>query len=132
MSIDSEAEPVTPATEECGADTCPIAPVIDLFGNRWKHRILWHLQHESIRFNELRRRLPGITPRTLTRQLRDLERDGLVHREQFSEIPPRVVYSSTPLAESLRPVFSAVTRWGAEHLGSVAEARERYGRDAQA
>jgi len=107
---------------------CPLAPVLALFGSRWKHQILWHLQGEAIRFNELSRRLPGITPRTLTRQLRDLERDGLVERTQYSEIPPRVEYSATELAHSLSSVFRALNRWGSTNLQAVEEARARYDR----
>lgn len=108
------------------AATCPIAPVLALFGSRWKHQILWHLNQGTQRFNSLRRLLPGITPRTLTRQLRDLERDGLVTRTQYAEIPPRVEYAATPLAASLGPLFHALGRWGVEHLEEVEEARGAY------
>ena len=125
---------MTPATGKAAAAAdvcaspapCPLAPVLALFGSRWKHQILWHLQGEAIRFNELARRLPGITPRTLTRQLRDLERDGLIARTQYSEIPPRVEYSATELAHSLSSVFRALNRWGSANLDAVEEARARY------
>ena len=109
-----------------GHGVCPIAPVLEILGNPWKHQILWYLNRDTVRFNELRRRLAGITPRTLTRQLRDLERDGLVDRKQYGEIPPRVEYSSTELARSLRPVLSALNAWGDENLAAVTEARQAY------
>lgn len=115
------------APDTCDStNPCPLAPVLALFGSRWKHQILWHLQGGAIRFNELTRRLPGITPRTLTRQLRDLERDGLIVRTQYSEIPPRVEYSATDLATSLASVFRALNRWGSANLDAVEEARARY------
>lgn len=126
-----DVPPTTEAPCTAGGDppACPIAPVLQVFGSQWKHQILWHLLREEVRFNALRRRLPGITPKTLTRQLRDLERDGLVHREQFSEIPPRVVYSATPIAHSLQEVFEVLNRWGHEHMPAVERARSVYGEE---
>ncbi|HEY7544105.1 MAG TPA: winged helix-turn-helix transcriptional regulator [Blastocatellia bacterium] len=83
-----------------------------MIGGRWKTPILYHLFQGEKRFSELRRRLKPITQKMLTQQLREMERDGLVHREVFPEVPPRVEYSLTPLGETLRPVIDAMCRWG--------------------
>jgi len=114
--------------EAGGCATCPLVPVLHLFGNRWKHQILWELSRDLRRFNELHRVLGEITPKTLTDQLRDLERDGLILRTQYSEIPPRVEYSITELGRSLSSVFRAIEDWGNHHLGQVVVARKRYDR----
>ena len=77
-------------TEKIGGRVCPIEENVKIFGGKWKASILFHLSEGQCRFNELKRRIPAITQRMLTIQLRELERDGLVIREQFNEIPPRV------------------------------------------
>ncbi|MGH7720234.1 MAG: winged helix-turn-helix transcriptional regulator [Gemmatimonadaceae bacterium] len=105
---------------------CPLVPVLELFGSSWKHQILWVLSIDTLRFNELHRALSGITPKTLTNQLRELERDGLVLRTQYPEIPPRVEYSITELGRSLTGVFQQIEGWGESHLGQVAASRSRY------
>ena len=81
------------------------------------------------RFSELRRLIPGITQRMPTRQLRDLARDGLVHRAQYPEVPPKVVYSLTTLARSLTPLFAELCRWGEQYMAKVCATRDR--RDAR-
>ena len=108
---------------------CPIERVLTIFGGKWKPSILFHLESQSpLRFNELRRRIPGVTQRMLTNQLRELERDGLVRREQFLEIPPRVEYSLTKLGESVGPVGQAIDQWGQQHIKKVQEARHQHDR----
>ena len=107
---------------------CPFVPVIEIIGGRWKSEICWHLGSGPRRFNEMRRLLVGITPKMLTQQLREMERDGLVKRTQYTEIPPRVVYSATPIAESLDPVFGVIAKWAKTNLTAVAKARSRYDR----
>ena len=67
-------------------------------------------------FNELRRRVPGATQRTLTNQLRELEEDGLVHREVYAQVPPKVEYSLTEMGDSLSPILLALREWGDQHL----------------
>ncbi len=105
---------------------CPIERVVAVFGGKWKTAILHSLTGSDRRFNELRRMVPEVTQRMLTKQLRELVRDGLVHREHFAEIPPRVVYSLTQLGLSLVPLFEEMDRWGEDHMGEVYEANARY------
>lgn len=108
---------------------CPIERVISVFGGKWKPAILYHLEHNgTLRFSELRRLIPEVSQRMLTQQLRELERDGLVNREQFPEIPPRVEYTSTPVALSLAPVGKAIADWGADNMDAIHKARKRYDR----
>ena len=93
---------------------CPVMTTLEMIGGKWKVLILYHLQSHSVRFNELRRLLPTVTQRMLTLQLRELEQDGLIHREVFPVVPPKVEYSLTPLGISLLPVISAMHDWGAQ------------------
>lgn len=75
--------------------------------------VLFHLLHGgTLRFNELRRRVPGVTPRMLTNQLRELEADGLIARRVYAEVPPKVEYSLSPLGRSMEPVLAALKEWG--------------------
>lgn len=106
---------------------CPISPVVDLVFSRWTTPILWAL-HEfgRQRFVELERRLTSITPKVLTQRLRQLERDGLVGRTYYPEIPPRVEYEITDLGRSLAPLFAALAQWSDAHLDAVEEARLVY------
>lgn len=91
---------------------CPVEITIDIVGGRWKVMVIHNLLEGDRRFNELQRLLTGITPRTLTKQLRELERDGIVARTAYPEIPPRVEYALTPLGRSLEPVLLAMASWG--------------------
>jgi DNA-binding HxlR family transcriptional regulator len=92
-------------------DACPIEQALDVIGGKWKIVIVWWLGQGELRFNELRRRLAGITQKMLTQQLRQMEADGLVRRELFPQVPPKVVYSLTPLGHSLRPVLDSLCEW---------------------
>jgi len=85
---------------------------LDLIGGKWKSVILFRLSESTKRFSELGRLLPRISPRMLTRQLRDLERDGLVKRKIYAEVPPRVEYSLTDTGRTLQPVLDALKAWG--------------------
>jgi len=96
---------------------CPVEATLDLIDGKWKAVILYHLLGDTIRFNELGRRLSRISQRMLTRQLRELEAAGLIHREIYPEVPPRVEYSLTPLGRSLEPVIRALWGWGHAYLG---------------
>jgi DNA-binding HxlR family transcriptional regulator len=117
-------------TEQATADpvvACRISPAVDLLFSRWTTPILWTLnQSGPVRFVELERQLGGITPKVLTQRLRQLERDGLVRRQYYAEVPPRVEYQITELGRSLSPVFAALAHWTEEHLPAVEHARDAY------
>jgi DNA-binding HxlR family transcriptional regulator len=102
-------------TYDCAAG-CPVEATLDLIDGKWKAVILYHLLNDTIRFNELRRRLSRITQRMLTRQLRELEADGLIHREIYAEVPLRVEYSLTTLGRSLEPVVRMLWTWGNQYI----------------
>ena len=91
---------------------CPAETALEVIGGRWKVPILWHLSGRTLRFSQLRDHLAGCTPKMLTRQLRELERDGIVLRKVYPQVPPRVEYSLTRRGQSLRPVVEAMCRWG--------------------
>jgi len=94
--------------------TSPVEATMDVIGGKWKPLIIYHLMRQEIlRFNELRRTMPGsITQRMLTKHLRELEAAGVVHREVYPEVPPKVEYSLTELGYSLQPVLDAMLAWG--------------------
>jgi DNA-binding HxlR family transcriptional regulator len=91
---------------------CPVETTVRVIGGKWKPLILFHLLHGTQRFGALSRALPGIAGRTLTKQLRELEADGVIAREEVSSKPLRVDYSLTELGHSLRPVLLAMHAWG--------------------
>jgi DNA-binding HxlR family transcriptional regulator len=106
---------------------CPIAPVVDIVFSRWTTPILWQLHtHGRQRFNDLKELAGGITAKVLTQRLRQLERDGLVARFYFGEVPPRVEYEITPLGVSLAPVFASLVTWSSANLDQVRAARTAY------
>jgi DNA-binding HxlR family transcriptional regulator len=90
---------------------CPAQRVLLVIGGRWKVPILYHLQGGSRRFSELRQLLIPVTPRMLSQQLRELERDGLVRRKVYAQVPPRVEYSLTPIGKSVQPIIAAMCQW---------------------
>ena len=100
----------------CSEHHCPVEATLALVGGKYKALILWKLMTGAMRFSELRRAVPGSTPKMLTQQLRELESDGLVHREIFPVIPPRVEYSLTPFGLSIRPVLESMYAWGTGYL----------------
>jgi DNA-binding HxlR family transcriptional regulator len=107
-------------------EPCPVSPFSDLVGGRWKLGILYSLDHDGkARFNELVQRLGTITPTTLTRQLRELERDGFVKRTQYNEIPPRVEYEATDLLNTLVPVLDTIAEWVDHHYRPTTTTRTR-------
>lgn len=108
-------------------DPCPISPVVDVVFGRWTTPILWALtRHGRLRFTELARLLGAITPKVLTQRLRQLERDGMVRRTLYPEIPPRAEYEITELGRSLSPVFASLVEWSDTHLVEVRDARRHY------
>ena len=95
---------------------CPVTATISVIGGKWKPIILWILFQDTHRFGELKRMIPSITQKMLTQQLRDLERDGIVHREVYPVVPPKVEYSLTENGRSLSPILLAMEAWGNEHM----------------
>ncbi|WP_206059757.1 winged helix-turn-helix transcriptional regulator [Novacetimonas cocois] len=96
---------------------CAVEATLQLIDGKWKGVILYHLLEGTLRFNEIRRRLPNITQRMLTAQLRELEQDGFVQRTVYAEVPPKVEYSLTPRGRTLEPVIMALKKWGDENTG---------------
>ena len=94
---------------------CPAYQVLRLLTGKWKPAILFHLREQTRRFGDLRRCLPEVSQKVLTAQLRDMEKSGLVHREVYAEVPPRVEYSLTPLGRSLQPIMDAMRVWGEQY-----------------
>ena len=88
------------------ANNCPVESTIELIGGKYKALILWHLSEKTLRFSELKKSVSGATAKMLTQQLRELEAEGLIHREIFPVIPPKVEYSLTDLGKSLLPVLT--------------------------
>jgi DNA-binding HxlR family transcriptional regulator len=96
---------------------CPVESTLSFLDGKWKGVILYHLlQDGTLRFSELRRRIPSVTQRMLTKQLRELEEAGLLSRTVFAVVPPRVDYALTPLGLSLEPVIGALREWGRTHV----------------
>ncbi|MGO2139900.1 MAG: winged helix-turn-helix transcriptional regulator [Leucobacter sp.] len=118
MSEDLEFDPYDPG--------CPSRQLVDRIGDRWTVLLIGALSVGPARYGELAESVAGISPRMLSQTLKALERDGLVAREAFAEIPPRVVYSLTPSGESLRPVLLAVENWAREHAQTVLDSREAH------
>jgi DNA-binding HxlR family transcriptional regulator len=96
---------------------CPVEATLEVIGGKWKPIILWHLRVEKLRFSGLQQSMQGISPKMLTKQLRELEEDGLILREVYPEIPPKVEYSLTELGRTVLPVLDALCKWGNEYLG---------------
>jgi DNA-binding HxlR family transcriptional regulator len=91
---------------------CAVEATLGVIGGRWKAAVLFQLSSGTQRFGQLRKLLPNITQRMLTLQLRELEKDGLVRRTVYAEVPPRVEYELTAWGESLRPIIDAMGEWG--------------------
>ena len=100
---------------------CSISIVQDIFNDKWKLGIIWHLMDGEKRYKELHEEVCQITQKTLTIKLRDLEDHNIIKRESFPEIPPRVVYSLTEIGEKLRPVLNGMFEWGIEYVKEYGE-----------
>ncbi len=101
--------------------TCPVEAVVDVIGGRWKTGILYNLLLRPHRFSALRRAMGPITEKMLIQQLRELEAQGVVQREVFHEVPPRVEYSLTAYGRTLGPTLEALRDWGEQHLRRAGE-----------
>lgn len=100
------------ATKHIRLQSCPVETALGLIGGKWKGVILYHLMDGKKRFGELRKFMPTVTQRMLTKQLRELESDGLIHRKVYRVVPPKVEYSLTEKSESLKPIIVALEQWG--------------------
>lgn len=99
---------------------CPVATTVQLIGNKWKLLILRNLIYNGTqRFGDFLKSIPAISKKVLTDDLRALENDGLVEREVFAEVPPRVEYSLTSLGKSLKPILDAMFEWGTDYKKSL-------------
>ncbi len=97
---------------------CPVETTLLLISDKWKALILRDLLNGTMRFSELRRSVGNVSQKVLTSNLRQMERDGLVHREVYPEVPPRVEYSLTDTGMSLKPVIDAMREWGVQYKAS--------------
>ncbi|MCV9928589.1 helix-turn-helix transcriptional regulator [Flavobacterium sp. LS1R49] len=101
--------------------TCNLTYAVCLVGGRWKLLILCKLEIGKLRFGELRNQISNITERMLTLQLRELERDGMVKRTVYAEVPPRVEYELTDISKKLVPIWCQLSNWGAQHKETMLE-----------
>ncbi len=95
---------------------CPVEAALEAISGKWKGVILYHLQEDTWRFNELRKLIPDITQRMLTKQLRELEADKIIKRKIYPEIPPKVEYSMTDFGLTLKPVIKSLQEWGMKYI----------------
>ncbi|HSQ32764.1 MAG TPA: helix-turn-helix domain-containing protein [Gemmatimonadaceae bacterium] len=112
----------------CAHTSCPVERTLAVIGGVWKTILVRELLEGTRRYGQLRRMLPGVTHKVLTQQLRELEVDGVVHRDVYAEVPPRVEYSLTPLGRELAPLLEGMHTWGerlAKAQRSTRDARER-------
>lgn len=119
-------------------EVCPVEVTADVIGGKWKPLILFYTSQQTRRFNELRRLIPGVTQQMLTLQLRELERAGVIHREVYAQVPPKVEYSLTELGRSLIPLLWQMFAWGERYMrlkqtqGDQSTASSAHERDAGA
>ena len=99
---------------------CPVETTLMLIGDKWKVLILRDLLPGTKRFGELKKSIGSVSQKVLTAQLRDMEAKGLVHRQVYAEVPPRVEYSLTDLGQSLRPILEALSAWGEQYKANHA------------
>jgi DNA-binding HxlR family transcriptional regulator len=98
---------------------CGLDAALDVMGGKWKALILWGLLDGPLRFGEVRRAVPGISERILTLQLREMENSGLVHREVYPEVPPKVEYSMTDFGRSLLTALMPLGEWGERNMARI-------------
>ncbi len=102
---------------------CSIEPALDVIGGKWKGIIIFHLLDGTKRFNEFRRLFPEVTQRMLTLHLRELERDGIITRKVYAEVPPKVEYNLTEFGKTLEPILLQMRDWGLHYFERVQERR---------
>lgn len=104
---------------------CSLEPALDVIGGKWKGIVLFHLMDGTQRFNQLRRLVPAVTHKMLAQHLRELERDGLITRTAYAEVPPRVEYSLSEFGGTLEPILLAMRDWGIENIRLLESNRAR-------
>ena len=100
-------------------DACPVATTVNLIGSKWKLLIMRNLLQRPLRFNELQKSLEGISQKVLTDSLRSMERDGIINRTVYPEVPPRVEYSLSEIGESMRSIINAMQEWGENYKAGL-------------
>ncbi len=103
--------------------TCPMTLFHKLVSGKWKILILWYLSSGCLRFSEIQRKLPDVTQRMLTNQLRSLEEDGLVHREVYPVVPPKVEYSLTEIGQKMIPLLEQMYNYGIDYVETLNKSR---------
>ncbi len=96
---------------------CSVSVTLDIFNDRWKLAIIWHLLDGEKRFKDLHEIVSEITQKTLTIKLKELEEKNIIHREVYAEVPPKVVYSLTKCGKKLKPVLEEMYKWGIDYVG---------------
>jgi DNA-binding HxlR family transcriptional regulator len=101
---------------DCTNEICPVSVALNVFGGKWKLQIIWILNKKSLRFGELKRKLPGISEKILIQQLKQLAEDKIVVRNQYPEVPPKVEYHLSDVGKSLLPILATLNKWSNQHL----------------
>ena len=97
---------------------CALDITMDYIGGKWKTVVLWYLRKDARRFSELKRQIPQITEKMLSLQLKELEKDGIIRRKVYAEVPPKVEYNLTEEGKTLLPVLEALALWGRNRSAS--------------
>lgn len=105
--------------KECTVITCPVEITLSIIGGKWKGVLIFHLLSGKKRFSELKRLMTNITHRMLTLQLRELEKNGIVKRTVYAEVPPRVEYELTEFGMSIEPIISSIYSWGEKYQSNM-------------
>jgi DNA-binding HxlR family transcriptional regulator len=108
------------------SENCPTRRVLDHIADKWASLILWRISDGPVRFNELRRKVEGISTKVLSQALKQLERDGLILRRAFATVPVTVEYSITPLGNTLAEKLATVTQWAEQNIEAVLAAQAQY------
>jgi DNA-binding HxlR family transcriptional regulator len=97
-------------------ENCAVTVALNLLGGKWKTAIIYLISLDVNRFGQLQKMIPECSKRMMTSRLRELEKDGVIHREVFAQLPPKVIYTLTEKGEKLNPVFSALKKWGTDNF----------------
>ncbi len=108
-------------TKDKEENRCPVSITLDIFNDKWKLFIIWHLLEGKKRFKELNEDVCNITQKTLTIKLRELEERKIIKREVFAQVPPKVEYSLTPIGEKLKPILEEMYSWGMDYTKEFGE-----------